>query len=76
LVVINEKLGADWIYEIGVCYMTKKITMSTDWHFGKSNGKFDDVILEGIKAQCQHAKKNGVAIIINLGDTLDVKQPQ
>lgn len=51
-----------------------KITMSTDWHFGKSNGKFDRIILEGIKQQCQHAKANNITTLINLGDTLDVKQ--
>lgn len=51
-----------------------KITMSTDWHFGKSNGRFDRIILDGIKQQCDHAKKNGITTMINLGDTLDVKQ--
>lgn len=48
--------------------------MSTDWHFGKSNGRFDRIILEGIRKQCEHAKKNGITTMINLGDTLDVKQ--
>lgn len=48
--------------------------MSTDWHFGKSNGRFDRIILEGIKQQCAHAKQNGITTMINLGDTLDVKQ--
>ncbi len=51
-----------------------KITMSTDWHFGKSNGKFDDIILNGIYEQCQHAKDNGIKVLFNLGDTLDIKQ--
>ena len=37
-----------------------KITMSTDWHFGKSNGRFDRIILDGIKAQCEHAKKHKI----------------
>ena len=48
--------------------------MSTDWHFGKSNGKFDKIILDGIIAQCEHAKLHGIKTMINLGDTLDVKQ--
>ena len=51
-----------------------KITMSTDWHFGKSNGRFDNIILEGIRQQCEHAKKNNIKVMINLGDTLDIKQ--
>ena len=51
-----------------------KITMSTDWHFGKSNGRFDRIILDGIKAQCEHAKMHKIKTMINLGDTLDVKQ--
>lgn len=51
-----------------------KITMSTDWHFGKSNGKFDDIILKGIYEQCDHAKENDIKIMMNLGDTLDIKQ--
>lgn len=51
-----------------------KITFSTDWHFGKSNGRFDRIILEGIRQQCEHAKLNGITTLINLGDTLDVKQ--
>jgi len=51
-----------------------KITLSTDWHFGKSNGKFDGIILEGIRQQCEHAKKNNITTLVNLGDTLDVKQ--
>jgi len=54
--------------------MNKKITISTDWHFGKSNGKFDHIILKGIYEQCEHAKQNGITTMINLGDTLDVKQ--
>ena len=41
-----------------------KITMSTDWHFGKSNGRFDRIILDGIKAQCEHAKKHKIKTII------------
>ena len=51
-----------------------KITISTDWHFGKSNGKFDEIILQGIYNQCEHAKKNGIKVLFNLGDTLDTKQ--
>lgn len=51
-----------------------KITISTDWHFGKSNGKFDDIILKGIYEQCDHAKLNGIKVMMNLGDTLDIKQ--
>ena len=51
-----------------------KITMSTDWHFGKSNGRFDKIILDGIKEQCDYAKKHNIKIMINLGDTLDIKQ--
>jgi len=51
-----------------------KITMSTDWHFGKSNGRFDNVILKGIEKQCEHAKSNNITTMINLGDVLDVKQ--
>ncbi len=51
-----------------------RITMSTDWHFGKSNGKFDKIILDGITKQCEYAKANNIKIMINLGDTLDVKQ--
>jgi DNA repair exonuclease SbcCD nuclease subunit len=51
-----------------------KITMSTDWHFGKSNGRFDNIILDGIKEQCAHAKKHNITTLINLGDILDVKQ--
>lgn len=51
-----------------------KITMSTDWHFGKSNGRFDNVILKGIEDQCKHAKENNITTMINLGDILDVKQ--
>ena len=54
--------------------MSEKITISTDWHFGKSNGKFDHIILKGIFDQCDHAEKNGIKIMFNLGDTLDVKQ--
>jgi DNA repair exonuclease SbcCD nuclease subunit len=54
--------------------MSKKITISTDWHFGKSNGKFDHIILKGILEQCEHAKHNGITVMMNLGDTLDVKQ--
>jgi len=51
-----------------------KITISTDWHFGKSNGKFDDIILKGIYEQCEHAKLNKIKVMMNLGDTLDIKQ--
>lgn len=51
-----------------------KITMSTDWHFGKSHGRFDKVIFKGIKAQCEYAKKHNITTMINLGDILDVKQ--
>ena len=51
-----------------------KITISTDWHFGKSNGKFDEIILKGIYEQCEHAKKHDIRIMMNLGDTLDIKQ--
>lgn len=51
-----------------------KITMSTDWHFGKSNGRFDKIILNGIREQCEYAKLNKIKVMINLGDTLDVKQ--
>lgn len=54
--------------------MNNHITMSTDWHFGKSNGKFDRIVLEGIKQQCDHAKKHNITTMLNLGDTLDVKQ--
>lgn len=54
--------------------MNKKISFSTDWHFGKSNGRFDNIILDGIRAQCKHAKDNNIKVMINLGDTLDVKQ--
>lgn len=54
--------------------MNKKITISTDWHFGKSNGKFDHIILKGIIEQCEHAKQNDITVMFNLGDTLDVKQ--
>jgi len=54
--------------------MSKKITMSTDWHFGKSNGRFDNIILNGIIEQCNYAKDNNIKVMINLGDTLDVKQ--
>lgn len=54
--------------------MNKKITISTDWHFGKSNGKFDNIILKGIIKQCEYAKQNNIKVMINLGDTLDVKQ--
>ena len=42
-----------------------KITMSTDWHFGKSNGRFDRIILDGIKAQCEHAKMHKIKTLIN-----------
>jgi DNA repair exonuclease SbcCD nuclease subunit len=52
----------------------EKITMSTDWHFGKSNGKFDAIILNGVRTQCEHAKKYGITTMINLGDTLDIKE--
>lgn len=51
-----------------------KVTMSTDWHFGKSNGKFDNIILKGIEDQCNHAKQNNITTMINMGDILDVKQ--
>lgn len=51
-----------------------KILMSTDWHFGKSNGRFDHIILKGIYEQCEYAKNNGIKILFNLGDTLDIKQ--
>jgi len=51
-----------------------KITMSADWHFGKSNGKFDNIILDGIRSQCNHAIKNNIKTLIHLGDLLDVKQ--
>ena len=51
-----------------------KITISTDWHFGKSNGKFDEIILKGIYEQCQHALDSQIDIMFNLGDTLDIKQ--
>ena len=54
--------------------MSDKITISTDWHFGKSNGKFDHIILKGIYEQCDHAEQNGIKVMFNLGDTLDVKQ--
>lgn len=54
--------------------MNQKITISTDWHFGKSNGKFDSIILKGIIEQCNHAKENGITVLFNLGDTLDIKQ--
>jgi DNA repair exonuclease SbcCD nuclease subunit len=51
----------------------KKIMLSTDWHFGKSNGKFDKIILEGVKQQCEYAKTNGIEILCHLGDVFDVK---
>ena len=54
--------------------MNKKITISTDWHFGKSNGKFDHIILKGIIEQCDYAKQNNITVMFNLGDTLDIKQ--
>jgi len=54
--------------------MSKEITISTDWHFGKSNGKFDHIILEGIYQQCTHAIDNQIDIMINLGDIIDTKQ--
>jgi len=50
------------------------ILMSTDWHFGKSNGKFDQIILKGIKEQCEYAKKHNIKVFFNLGDILDNKQ--
>lgn len=48
--------------------------MSTDWHFGKSHGRFDKIIYDGIKAQCEHARQNNIKVMIHLGDILDVKQ--
>lgn len=51
-----------------------KILMSTDWHFGKSNGRFDHIILEGINKQCEYAKNHNIDVLFNLGDTLDIKQ--
>ncbi len=53
---------------------SNKILMSTDWHFGKSNGRFDNILLKGIIEQCAYAKKHNIKIMINLGDTLDIKQ--
>jgi len=50
------------------------ITMSADWHFGKSNGKFDNIILEGIRAQCNHGRDNNIKTLLHLGDLLDIKQ--
>jgi DNA repair exonuclease SbcCD nuclease subunit len=54
--------------------MENKILLSTDWHFGKSNGRFDKIIMEGVRQQCDYAKLNGIKIFCHLGDVLDVKQ--
>jgi len=50
------------------------LSISTDWHFGKSNGIFDQIIYKGIEQQCIHAKENNIKILFNLGDSLDIKQ--
>lgn len=54
--------------------MNNKVILSTDWHFGKSNGKFDDIILNGIYELCDYAKENKISTLFNLGDTMEMKQ--
>jgi len=49
------------------------VILSTDWHFGKSNGKFDDLITESIEYMLEYAKINNIKTLFHLGDILDTK---
>lgn len=51
-----------------------KILLSTDWHFNKSFGKFDETILQGVRELCAYAVANNLKYFIQLGDVIDVKQ--
>jgi DNA repair exonuclease SbcCD nuclease subunit len=51
-----------------------RILISTDYHFGKSQGLYDNIILNGIKEICKFAKEHDIKYMINLGDILDTKQ--
>ena len=51
-----------------------KILLSTDYHFGKSQGLYDNIIFNGIKEICSYAKENNIKYMIHLGDVLDTKQ--